>query len=156
MKDYFKIAVNVRKATAADGYYRRIVSDGWTPILDGAVRDLSGQYHLAEAARLIGLPPDQLRDRANKLGVSFLPVKEAREPTKGEWIHYATVAAAKAGLQPRVLLSGCRALRYAKARWEAWEALHKEHPEYSIAGIARVSGHHHVTVLKVLARLAAE
>lgn len=152
----FAIAANIRKATIADAYTRdRAMGTIWSPELDKTIIELACLHHLAEACRIIGLGSAQVKRRAAKLGVTFLAHRQANEPTPGEWIHYATREAIRAGLKPKLVLGGYRRLPETKARWRAWQALHEAHPEYSIAGIARVSGHHHVTVLRVLEKLSS-
>ena len=42
------------------------------------------------------------------------------------------------------------------ARWTAWKRLLDEYPQYSIAGLARVSGWDHTTILHGLKRLSGE
>ena len=76
------------------------------------------------------------------------------QPSKRTWIQIATQEAEREGVSPVAVMAGVRHGPITRARWRAWERLKRENPSYSLAGIGRVTGFHHTTVMFGLMRLA--
>lgn len=156
----FAIAAGVRKSTRSDARYLStdpLFSTYWTPERDAQLCKLAGVAHIAELARIVGRPVWQVAARIKDLGIPVLTLKEARMPSKGEWIGMATRMALQGGVEPAAVLMGNRSKLACLARWKAWRALLDENPDFSAKGVAAVSGHDHTSVLygmKMLARAA--
>jgi hypothetical protein len=81
------------------------------------------------------------------------PSKEPlREPPADAWIKIATQVAKDACIRPTLVLDGTKTIPVVRARWRAWRIIKDTFPETSLAGIGRVSGFHHTTVLYGIAR----
>ncbi len=74
-------------------------------------------------------------------------------PSRQTWIECANQAADAAGIDVAHLLAGVKSKEVVRARQEALAAVMRK-KNYSIAGLARVSGFHHSTVLSNLRRLS--
>jgi hypothetical protein len=72
------------------------------------------------------------------------------------WISAATCAAQEAGIKPGAIIGGSMQKNVCMARWMAWKRLLDSNPRYSLAGLARVSGWHHTTIMYGMRRLAGE
>lgn len=77
-------------------------------------------------------------------------------PPNRIWIAAARQAAQEANVPLKHVLGGSKSTKAATARWKAWASLIEANPRYSIAGIARVSGWHHASVLYAMRRLKGE
>lgn len=117
----------------------------------------TGSKSAPEIGRVLDKSTGAVIERARSRG---LPVRrESRlprtEPSKAEWVRIATVVAREAQVSPCKLLAGVRERRICEARWKAWRAILIASPNYSIAGVGRVSGFHWTTILHGLERSKA-
>lgn len=150
----FAIAANVKKATDKDAYGPCICRHKIPkPLIDQTITELSAEHNISQISRALEMTIPAVKNRGKKLGLTFLTKKECGEPSKGEWIHHGTVQGYLAGVPPRLLLGGSKAGRVAMARWKAFGAILDSNPRFSIAGVARVSGFHHATVLHGLKKI---
>lgn len=69
------------------------------------------------------------------------------EPSKQEWIAAATLAAQEGRVSPSDVMAGVIRPNITAARWRAWKALLEANPKLSVAGVARVSGFDHSSLL---------
>jgi hypothetical protein len=127
----------------------------WTPEMDAKLRSLWGKRTRRAIAKEMGLTEMRVRNRAWKLELPPSNPSAVRQPSKQEWIWEASLMAAKHGVTLSAILSGNRARGPAQARWEAFEATLTRYPHCSIAGLGRISGFHHATILNGLRRLRA-
>lgn len=127
----------------------------WTPEQDSALRALNGQYTIKVIGRRLGLAEDIIFRRQKKLGLVARSTREILQPPDSLWVAVATEAAKRHRIKPSYLLAGARAHRVSRARHEAWATFVAQHPEYSIAGLARTSGFNHTSVLAGIKRVAA-
>lgn len=74
-------------------------------------------------------------------------------PSREEWTAMASQAGREWLVVASGILSGSQQPRMAKARAWAWKLILDQNPHYSIAGVARVSGFDHTTILTALRRL---
>ena len=125
----------------------------WAESHDRQLRSLAGETNFAGIAKQMNLPLHTVWHRALRLNVKALSLKQAKEPSIGEWLGCAQEAALDAHLSVRVVLSHCARKRASLARWKAWRACLAAHPEYSIAGVARTSGFTHGAIIRGLRRL---
>lgn len=102
-------------------------------------------------ARALGLknPFPLPRTRCGNPG----PRMHKTEPSRESWIDAATGAAAAFGLRPSDVLGGKLGAKYAKARSIAWQAVLEAFPKVSVAGLARVSGYNHTSILSSIGTL---
>lgn len=152
----FLIAPTVRRATRADSRYLStdpLWSKHWTPAKDDELAYLGSIHHMAAIARIMRMPVRLVADRAKLLGLRILTQEQASEPTKGEWIHAATLEAIAAHIAPIHILRGSKLRYHAHARWRAWRRLLDENPDYSVKGLSRVCGTDHSSILNGLWRL---
>lgn len=77
-------------------------------------------------------------------------------PPNRVWIAAARQAAREAGVRPSLVLGDCRSRNACRARWVAWKRILDGNPRYSIAGLARVAGWDHSSILYAMRRLAGE
>ena len=104
---------------------------------------------LDQLAMALGRSRTTVRARAIKLGLK--PKRLQRlgrtEPPASAWINAASHEAREAGLRPNLVLAGCRHREFAFARARAFKTVLDAHPNCSIAGLGRVSGFDHTTIL---------
>lgn len=81
--------------------------------------------------------------------------KERFQPTDEEWHRIASEEAAKANIRIAHVVGPSNVRAHAQARWRAWRRILDENPHCSIAGVARVSGWDHTSLLSGLKRLDA-
>ena len=67
-------------------------------------------------------------------------------PPKYVWLQYATEAAVAADIHPERVLTHCRDKASTRARWAAWAAILAT-GRYTVAGLAKVCGWHHTSIL---------
>lgn len=154
----FAVAVNVRKATYADRFYlpgSPLYSKLWTPVLDDVLRDLCSQTYVKEVGRRMEISHEEVRQRVKLLGIKPLTVAESQAPTQGEWIGTVSRLAAEARLHPSLILAGSKGKCHSMVRAKAWRAILDENPHYTVAGVARISGHDHSTLCVALKKLGA-
>lgn len=152
----FPIAANIRKATRTDARYLQtdpLFSPYWTPERDRELAKLGRTAHIARIARTLRLPVHTVSKRIALLGIPVLTQEQAGTPTKGEWLGAATRAAMATNLDPVHILRGARDKPYVLARWKAWRMILDENPDYTVNGVAAISGHDHTTVLHGLREL---
>lgn len=152
----FAIAREVRKATRADARYLpndTMSAAGWTPEMDRQLFDLCQEMHMTAASRAMGINIERVQRRVHRLGIPCISVREAKMPTKGEWIAAATRAALAAGINPTHVMRGSCQRSHVRARWAAWKAILDQNPNYSIKGLSVVSGFDHSTLLHGMKRL---
>ena len=75
------------------------------------------------------------------------------EPPAELWTSIAIEEAVRAFLPPNAVLNGDKRHRASLARWRAWKRLLDMPENFTIAGVARVSGWDHTTILYGLKRL---
>jgi hypothetical protein len=136
---------NIRKPPA-------INPRAWTTDEYTALSVLWGRHTPEEIGACLGRTAGAVYARAQIVGL--VGIKRRFRPTKSAWITTATEIAAQAGLNVTELLAGSKKRPYAIARWRAWRVMLDMSPNVSIAGVARISGHDHTTVLHGLARLS--
>ena len=117
-----------------------------------AVLCLSNGRKQIKAILEISLP--NLDRRLKTLGLRGLPYSKAISPKNAEWIAVATRNARESKVRPSDLMAGVMLKPVVHARWRAWKEMKETYPHYSIAGIARTSGHDWTTVLHGLKRLS--
>ena len=152
----FAIATNVRKATTADARYVSsdpMFANGWTPAMDRQLISLCGETHMTDAARIMGINIERVQRRIKRLGIACLTLSESKTPTEGEWLGAATRAALASGINVKHVLSGSRQRAHVRARWRAWKALLDGNPQFSMKGVAAISGFDHTSVMNGLKRL---
>lgn len=152
----FLIAVNVKKAVYADRQYLRgtaLYSKNWTPAMDDRLRGLCNETHLTDIAVRMGVRVDSLRNRVALLGLTPLSYAVSVTPTRGEWVGAVNRIATEAGISPVGVLAGQSHRGACVVRWRAWAALLDEYPQYTVAGVARASGHDHTSALHALEKM---
>lgn len=127
----------------------------WSPVLDDWLKELWGRGSVEAIAREMNLTPRRVKTRALKLGLPTPRLARTYEPTKQDWIDIASTQAEAARINKVKLLAGERKRVYSEARWRAWRDLMALHPHISMAGMARVSGFHHTSVINGLRQLQA-
>lgn len=125
----------------------------WSPELDQRLRDMWPFYGPDTISKALHLSARRVRERAKKLNLPTIPYREMLSPSKDEWVQIASQKAREARIRPSDVLAGCRYPAAVRARWEAWDEVLGLNPHYSIAGVARVSGFDHTTILNGLSRL---
>lgn len=134
--------------TKSTGYYTK-----WTPEMDRTLTDLWGHRSRPSIGKDLGLPVGRVERRAKKLRLPRYRVGKPFEPTKQQWIDVATEKAHEAGVSAVRLMAGKSHKPITHARWRAFKAILERNPYLSIAGVARVAGFDHTTVLNGLKRL---
>lgn len=127
----------------------------WTDDMDARLKELWPTHSLATISFALGLSVARVRRRAvNDLHLSAPTLDRLYQPSKQDWIKAATDQAIKAKVRPSDVMAGSRTRAISFARWRAWKAVLDENPHVSIAGVARISGFDHTSVLNGIARLA--
>lgn len=102
--------------------------------------------------------------KAEFLGITFPQPKPEKisgpsdralafQPPESEWFRIASEQAVEAGVRPSLVMSADQKRCHCLPRWRAWYELYRSSPNYSIAGVARVAGAHHVSLLNGFKRL---
>lgn len=125
----------------------------WSVADDKLLTSMWGRYALAHVAATIGCSTTAVTARRIKMGLLSTKRLWQLEPSKAQWIDAATRCAEAVGVAPANVMAGVQDRKTALARWLAWEAMSKL-PGVSVAGIGRVSGFHHTSVMYGLGRLA--
>lgn len=111
-----------------------------------AVLDLPRRPHIMR----VGPPKPARKNRPQKR-----PPKIVRfTPTEQEWLEVATQVATERGLRPSLLMGGKIDPAYTAARWAAWRALKDRSPAYTLAGVGRVSGYDHSSLVNAFRQMA--
>lgn len=131
------------------------MSKPWMTSEDRIVREMWGKHSMREIARVLGRNQSTVFHNAARMGLPKIKTLRLGEPPADEWVEIATQHALEAGLSPGEFLAGCKLRRASKARWRAWRAILDRDHRYSVAGVARVSGFDHTSVLHGLAQVAA-
>lgn len=127
----------------------------WSPAMDKQLAELWPSRSSNHIAKIMGLTYHSVWRRGTVLGLSKGPRTVMFEPSKEAWIRAATIHANAARVRPSDVMAG-RCYRAAcNARWLAWRDLATTYPGISIAGIGRISGFDHTSVLHGLKRLEA-
>lgn len=147
-----KIAVMVRKSTIHDAY-RPCRCNEWTIEMDGQLEILLADHCIVECARIMALPPSRVYDRASLLGLKPVPESDKNTPSPAEWRSIAIAKASEAKVSPKHVLGRMRGRAVVRARWKAWRTLLDADPNYSIAGLMRVTGWDRSTIAFGLKRL---
>lgn len=147
-----QIATHVRKATSADGY-RRCRCNEWTAEMDGHLEILLADHSIVECARIMTLPASRVYDRVKVLGLAPVPEHDKNTPSIAEWRIAATRKAMEAKVRPEAVLGKDRERAVARARWAAWRELLDSDPNYSMAGLERVTGCDRASIMYGLKRL---
>lgn len=130
----------------------------WTYPERKKLRELWLKIPSAEIGKILGRTSHAVRSYAQILHLPHYSqgvVAKFWEPSEQEWIAIATRHAEEARIKPSKLLAGCRTKPACIARWKAWEAVLASNDNYSIAGVARVSGFDHSSIIHGLKRLEA-
>lgn len=129
----------------------------WTAAMDAELKVLWPKYSQREVAQRMGLYISSVQLRAKRL---FLPKRTHIHSNKRRrWqpsravIEQAYAAQAGPAAPLNDMLVGSRRLSVSVARWRAFQTILRDHPEVSIAGLSRVAGFHHSSILHGLARL---
>lgn len=125
----------------------------WNASMDAQLRAIFCTMPLTEVAKEMGLTVSRCRARARQMGLPNIPIKKSHEPSRQEWIDAARQAAKEAEVSHREILVGERKHRVARARWRAFQAILEQNPKLSVAGVGRISGFDHTTILHGLKRL---
>lgn len=123
------------------------------PLRDEELRGLSNHCYIAETARRMELPLSLVTRRAKHLGLDFPSEAETKRPSKAEWVATATRKAQEARIPASHVLGGAKHRKAVKARWEAWRDILDGNRDYSINGVATVSGFDHTSILHGMKRL---
>lgn len=126
----------------------------WTDELDGQLRELCAGHTRIQISRIMGIRAWRLDVRLKALDLKPRSFPSVLSPKKAEWIAVATEKALAADVRPSDVMAGRKLKPVVRARWAAWKAMQDRYPHYSIAGIARTSGHDWTTVLHGLKRLS--
>ena len=124
----------------------------WTPEMDAQLVDLCLTHTRKKIAEIMDIKCWRIDARLQFLGVKSRPYGDVLSPKKEEWIAVAREKAIAAKVRPSDVMAGARYKQAVHARWAAWKAMQDRYPQYSIAGIARTSGHDYTTVLHGLKR----
>ncbi len=125
----------------------------WTDDMEAQLKAMWGCIMLKDISQAMGLSEERLRHRAKRLGLPLKPLRRLYEPTKAVWIDKASIRARELRQAPREVLAGAKGKKPSLARWRAWKDVLDEFPCCSIAGVARISGFDHTSVLHGLRRL---
>jgi hypothetical protein len=79
--------------------------------------------------------------------------EKSYEPDLQLWITAATQEARNAKLRPCDVIGGVRTRQHVRARWRAWRTIITDNPNVSVAGLGRVSGFDHTSILHSFARM---
>lgn len=126
----------------------------WTPEMDAQLVELCHTHTRKKIAEKLGIYVWRLDSRLAALGLKVCPYAAVLAPKKEEWIAVAREHALAAKVRPSDVMAGARYKTAVAARWAAWQAMRERYPHYSIAGIARTSGHDWTTVLHGFKRLS--
>lgn len=126
----------------------------WTPFWEDQVREMSQTKTIGEAAAHLGILTSTLWDKGLSLGITFVPPKKAMQPEADVWIAAATKQANYLKVPLNQVLGYNPSRKASRARWKAWKAVLDSDPRYSIAGLARVSGFNHSSLMYGLSRLS--
>lgn len=124
----------------------------WTPEMDETIRQMWPHANCPAIADAIGVGRTAIWKHATR-GLGLPPKRKyvATNPPRVAWIKAATIAARNAGLSYDEVIGG-RTHAAAQARWEAYAAILEKYPRVSLAGLGRVSGYHHATIMHGLLR----
>lgn len=103
-----------------------------------------------DIAAMMGRSTKSVWAHAHRVGLLKTPSIKRRQPPASEWIRIATETAQERGIHPGLLLAGSRKRTIVLARWEAWRRTLASNDNYSIAGLGRISGHDHATIIRGL------
>src|ERR1035437_152658 len=124
----------------------------WTPENEARLAVLCLSQGRKQIAAILEISLPNLDRRLKTLGLRPLPYSKALSPKNAEWIAVATRNARESKVRPSDLMAGVKLKPVVHARWRAWKEMKEIYPHYSIAGIARTSGHDWTTVLHGLKR----
>jgi hypothetical protein len=125
----------------------------WTEAMEDKLVRLWGTMPRAAIARAMGLTDWRVKWKAEDMDLPMQPMKKSFEPLRSDWIAIATQKANEVKIPPGIVLAGAGGYAGVVARWRAWREILDIHPQLSIAGVARVSGFDHTTILYGLRRL---
>lgn len=122
------------------------------------LREMWPAHTVAEIFAEIGRSESAIRHMGLrlKLGPPFYRKKNMApqfEPPASEWIRVATQCAILAGACPKRVISGERTGALSRVRWRAFRHLLDSNPNWSAAGLGRVSGFDHTSILRGMRRL---
>lgn len=118
------------------------------------MKALANHCHQAEAARRLNECPRYIWLVARDAGIEFITQKELARPSLAEWRLAALARAKEAKLPVSAILGTNRTKIASTARWKAFKDLLDSNPEYSIKGVADVTGWDHTLLLYAMKRLA--
>jgi hypothetical protein len=128
----------------------------WTYPERKKLRELWHKMPSDEIGKILGRTSHAVRTYAHVLHLphySHGVIAKFWEPTADEWLAIATKQAIAANVKPSKLLAGCRTKKACVARWKAWKEILASNDNYSIAGVARVAGYDHSSVIHGVRRL---
>lgn len=123
------------------------------PCLGERVLQLWPHHSQREISKLTGITTHCVSIFGKRNGLQTISIGKLLEPSKDEWIDAAKIEAAKAMVPLAHVLGGKTYREAVRARWAAWKAVLDANPNYSIAGVGRISGYGHDTILHSLKRM---
>lgn len=122
----------------------------WTKTEVRTLRELWPNHRPTDIGAIMGRSMKSVWAHAHRIGLTIATPRKRGQPPAEEWIRLATESAKEHGVHPDHVLSGKPSRRASWARWKAWQRILDSNPRYSIAGVGRVSGHCHSTIIKGL------
>lgn len=107
---------------------------------------------LRATARFMGMPQWVVTREAAKLNLRPLKANLRGEPKSADWMRIAAEEAQSAGLKPSVIVGHNKTRPVVQARWRALKRLMDENPHCSLAGVGRVVGCDHSSLIHMLRR----
>lgn len=119
------------------------------------LKELWPNHPLRKVAKIMGRAETSIKMHADRNGLKRISCLKLRQPPAEQWIRIATASAEKYGVPADHVLRGKPTRRAAWARWKAWEEILASNDNYSVAGVGRVSGHDHGTILRGLKQIGS-
>lgn len=114
---------------------------------------LWGIYPATKIGRIMGLSPARVAGKAKRLELPDRPHRMLYEPRRADWIRVVSAHAKAQQLAPREVMAGRKFRPAVIARWRAFQQMLDEFPNMSMAGLGRVSGFDHTSILHGLRRI---
>lgn len=110
---------------------------------------------LLKIAHMMGFKIDRAK-AINPMPRGPRPMRKLQfEPSDHDWMRIATEEARSAGLRPSVVVGHGRKRPVVVARWRALQRLIAENPHCSLAGVGRVVGMDHTSLIHMQRRTEA-
>lgn len=124
----------------------------WSSEEDELLRAMAPVSTMGALRRKFGRTYGAIKNRLKLLDIRATKAILLMTPTKAEWVACAEQAGKLMGVSPVKILAGVRDMRTVRARRRAFMFALKLNEKYSVAGVARVSGFHHTSVMYALRR----